>query len=387
MRLIHTADWHLGRRLKGIDRTPEIEHALNFLLADARALEVDAVLVAGDLFDAPNPPAEAERVAFQFFTDLQKAGIPAIVIAGNHDSASRVDGLSHLLALAGVTALGRPRRSGHGGVVRLETPAGTLKVGAMPFASERRLLTAEDLWDKTADEQRAHYREMVAHLMRDLASGFGDDTVNVLMAHVAFDSAKLAHSEAPFYTHGAYALSEAALPGAAQYVALGHIHTPQRIEAAAPTYYSGSLIQVDFGEAEEAKGYQLVTVEPGRPARVEFRTLACRRTLQVVHCAIDDLDALEAHRDEDRLYKVIVSLREPVVALADKVRSRCPNALVIEPRLPSAPKGEAQALDPSQHSPVEAYRRYYMERVGQMPTAAVEAAFEDMYEELAHAPA
>jgi exonuclease SbcD len=86
LRLIHTADWHLGRNLKGKDRTPEIEYALDELLKQAKALEVDAVLVAGDIFETPNPSVEAERVAYQFFCNLQAAKIPALDLRNWHNA-------------------------------------------------------------------------------------------------------------------------------------------------------------------------------------------------------------------------------------------------------------------------------------------------------------
>ncbi|MEI2577722.1 metallophosphoesterase family protein [Scytonema sp. PRP1] len=140
MRLIHTSDWHLGRRLKGEDRTPEIAATLDELLKQAKELQVDAVLVAGDIYDVPNPPAEAEQVAYNFFCKLKEAKIPAVVIAGNHDSAFRIDGIAKILSYIGVQALGRPQKANKGGVINLDTPSGKLCVAAMPFASERRLL-------------------------------------------------------------------------------------------------------------------------------------------------------------------------------------------------------------------------------------------------------
>lgn len=282
MRLIHTADWHLGRRVKGEDRTPEIAATLNELLDQAKTLDVDAVLVAGDIFDVPSPPPEAEQVAYNFFCQLKEYRIPAVVIAGNHDSASRIDGISKLLSHVGVQALGKPQRADKGGAMTLDTASGKLCVAAMPFASERRLLNAKDLWDKDDVEQRQYYRYQVQKLLANLATGFRDDSVNVLTAHLTIEGARLAHSESEYYTRNAYVLPGQTLPEAAQYVALGHIHKPQHIPNAAPTYYSGSLIQIDFGEAGEEKGFNLVTVEPGRPAKVEFRTLTCQKPLKVL---------------------------------------------------------------------------------------------------------
>jgi exonuclease SbcD len=388
MKLIHTADWHLGRRLKGVDRTPEIEDALNAMLHQAMEDDVDAVLIAGDIFDAPNPPAEAERVAYRFFSRLSDAGIPAVMIAGNHDSATRFDGVSNLLSLAGVQALGRVRLANAGGIVNIRTRSGDLCVGALPFASERRLLSADELWRLDDVEQRASYRETIAMLLKNLADAFSGHSVNVLMAHLALENAKLAHSEVPFYTRDAYSLAEAVLPSEAQYIALGHIHTRQEVKAPAPTYYSGSLIQVDFGEAGEEKGYNLITVEPGRPPKVEFRALPLTRRLEVVSCDAGNLeDVLAESQDEGCLYKVIVKLEAPVVGLADRVRKVCRNALQIEPRYPHTSETAAPLLDPEKFSPKEAYLKFYGDRVGAEPSAAVVAAFETLFEEMSHASA
>jgi hypothetical protein len=80
MRLIHTSDWHLGRKLKGVDRTPEIALALEEILKYAQEFEVDAVLVAGDIFDVPNPTTESERVAYDFFYKLNQLSIPSVKV-------------------------------------------------------------------------------------------------------------------------------------------------------------------------------------------------------------------------------------------------------------------------------------------------------------------
>lgn len=388
MRLMHTADWHLGRRLKGVDRTPEIARALGALLAEVDARGVDAVLVAGDLFDQPNPPAEAERAAYAFFMGLAKRKIPAVVIAGNHDSASRFDATAPLLALAGTTSLGRPRSAKAGGLVKLDTPGGPLTVAALPFASERRLLGADELWEQTPAEQRASYRAAIATLFGNLARAADGPGVHVAMAHFAMDDAKLSHSEQPFYTHDAYSLASAVLPPQAQYVALGHIHTPQAIPAAAPTRYSGSLIQVDFGEVDEPKGYQLIEVEPGRPAAATFMPLEIEKPLKQLRVSEAILDGtLEAHRGHAGYLKVIVDLEAPVNGLAERVRRICPQALHVEPRYPERPAVPSLAFDPAQSDPGEAFGRYYAERLGARLDPAVEAAFKALYEEHLHAPA
>lgn len=387
MRLIHTSDWHLGRRLKGIDRTPEIEAALNELLESAKTLEVDAVLVAGDIFDVPSPTADAETVAYNFFCQLREAKIPAVVIAGNHDSAFRIDGVSRLLSHVGVHALGRPRKANQGGVIQLDTPNGKLSVAAMPFASERRLLKAEDLWNKDDLEQRQHYKQLVAYLFDNLASSFREDSVNIVMAHLTLDGAIRAYSEVDYYTKDTYSLAGQTLPSEAQYIALGHIHKPQQVSNAAPTYYSGSLIQVDFGEAGEEKGFYLVTVEPGRPAKVEFKSIPCQKPLKIIQCDETNLDEmLEANREHPGFLKVIVELNTPKIGLADSVRKICPQTLIIEPKYPEVKAQKRQQTQgTNQFDAVEEFHNYWRDRVGTTPGSLVLKAFENLYQELSDA--
>ncbi|MEB3830885.1 exonuclease SbcCD subunit D [Phormidium sp. CCY1219] len=384
MRIIHTADWHLGRRLKGVDRTREIAGALEQILHHAKELDVDAMLIAGDIFDIPNPPAYAEKVAYQFFYQLQEAGIPAVAIAGNHDSATRIDGLAHLLSLAGVRALGKPRLADDGGAVILNTKSGKLCVGALPFASERRMLNAHALWHQNDEQQRQSYREVVGEVFADLTSWFKEKQVNILMGHMAMDGAKLAQSEVAYYTRDTYAISRQTLPPEAQYIALGHIHVPQQIRTSPPTYYSGSLIQIDFGEAEQEKGFYLIEVEPGEPAQVEFIPLICQRPLKVIRCTGDSLDeTLEAQQYYPGFLKVIVELDSPVLGLADRVRQICPQALQIQPFYPDSffqrpqPTRSSAELDP-----VQEFRNYYQERLGYSPDPAVEREFKNLYKKL-----
>ncbi|MDH6084103.1 exonuclease SbcCD subunit D [Umezakia ovalisporum] len=385
MRLIHTSDWHLGRNLKGKERTPEIEFALKELLRQAQELEVDAVLIAGDIFETSNPPPEAERVAYQFFKGLQTAKIPAIAIAGNHDSASRFDGIANLLALAGVQILGKPRRVNQGGLISLETSNGKLRVAAMPFASERRLLTVENLWTMDELDQINHYRERVGYLLNKLATGFQDDSVNILMAHLTIDGARLAQSEARHHTKETYALAGQSLPAEAQYIALGHIHKPQQIPVAAPTYYSGSLIQVDFGEAGEDKGFYLIDVEPGSPAKKpEFISIPCQKPLHIIECELSDYEEkLEPYQDYSGYLKVIINLQTPQPGLTDKIRKICGDkVLQIQPRYPEVKSNQQKSVNQEEFDPIEEFKRYFQEELNTTPTPAVVAKFEELYKEI-----
>ena len=382
MRLIHTSDWHLGRKLKGVDRTPEIALALEEILKYAKDFDVDAVLVAGDIFDVPNPSTEAEKVAYEFFYQLNQLSIPSIAIAGNHDSATRIDSLAQLLSLAGVRALGRPRIADEGGVITMDTASGKLCVGAMPFASERRMLAAEDVWNLDASEQRADYKTTVTYVLQNLATGFRTNAANVMMAHMTIDGAKFTGSEAAFHSGNMYSLSGQAIPSECQYVALGHIHRPQQIANAAPTYYSGSLIQVDFGEVGEEKGFNLIDVEVGRPAKVQFQPLTCQKPLKRVECHIDQLDEqLETHRDYVGYLKFAIAVDAPQIGLADRVRKVCPQAVMVEPKLiqrESAKIPETEVSD--RFDPIAEFQKFYSDREKTL-SPDVMVAFQNLYAE------
>jgi exonuclease SbcD len=382
MRLIHTSDWHLGRKLKGVDRTPEIALALEEILKYAKDFDVDAVLVAGDIFDVPNPSTEAEKVAYEFFYQLNQLSIPSVAIAGNHDSATRIDSLAQLLSLAGVRALGRPRIADEGGVITMDTASGKICVGAMPFASERRMLAAEDVWNLDASEQRADYKTTVTYVLQNLATGFRTDAANVMMAHMTIDGAKFTGSEAAFHSGNMYSLSGQAIPSECQYVALGHIHRPQQIANAAPTYYSGSLIQVDFGEVGEEKGFNLIDVEVGRPAKVQFQPLTCQKPLKRVECHIDQLDEqLETHRDYVGYLKFAIAVDTPLIGLADRVRKVCPQAVMVEPKLiqkESAKIPETEISD--RFDPIAEFQKFYSDREKTL-SPDVMVAFQNLYAE------
>ncbi len=386
MRLIHTSDWHLGRKLKGVDRTSEIALALEEILKYAQEFEVDAVLVAGDIFDVPNPTTEAERVAYDFFYKLNQLSIPSVAIAGNHDSANRIDSLAHLLSLAGVRALGRPRIAEEGGVVSIDTANGKLCVGAMPFASERRLLAAEDIWNKDAVEQRNDYKTLVTYVLQNLANAFKTDAVNVMMAHMTVDGAKFTGSEAAFYSGSVYSLSGQSIPSECQYVGLGHIHRPQQIANAAPTYYAGSLIQVDFGEVNEVKGFNLIEVEVGRPAKVQFQPLTCQKPLKRVECHIDHLDEhLEAHQDYVGYLKFAIAVDTPPIGLADRVRKACPQTVMVEPKLIQSQSAKIIELkDGDRFDAIAEFHKFYSDREKVLSPDVIEA-FKNLYMEFSDA--
>ncbi|THF86107.1 exonuclease SbcCD subunit D [Deinococcus sp. KSM4-11] len=381
MRVLHTADFHAGRLLRGYDRTPEIHDALTEIAALAQSERADAVLVAGDLFDTGNPSADAEQAVFDFFLRLRDAGIPGIVIAGNHDSAARLASVAGLLGWVGIQAVAQPTANPVDMVRIVQTRSGeTLTVGALPFLSERRLVKAADLLGGDTGAWRQKYREGMGFFLRRLGEGFQAGHVNMLMAHATMDGAQPSGSERTmqFDLTNSYTLSGLQLPAGAQYVALGHVHKPQQVSDTPPAYYPGSVIQLDFGEAGEKKQVNLVEVDPGRPARVHALPLASGRELRTLRVELEHVEArLSALRGFEGLLKVIVKAPAGTAlpGLKDRVLKIMPNTLAVELDAQqddlAIPELKREGL-----SLMELYERYHRERRGELPDD-LRAAFKE----------
>lgn len=361
MRILHTADWHAGRSLHGVDRTPEVRQALVELAEMAVAEQADVVVVAGDLYDSRNPSADAEDAVYDFFLRTAAAGIPAVVIAGNHDAPARLDAVARVLRLADVHAVGGFRPAGQGGLLELELATEKLKVAALPFLSERRMIDADALLEQDVGRQRDTYRGTMRKLVQNLTHGFSHDSVNVLAMHTTFEGATLANSEYAFHCTSSYTVSPAVIPDSASYVAVGHIHKPQPIEGLAENKarYSGSLLQLDFGEVGDAKGALLVEAHAGRPTRVTTLPLSSGKRLHRLVLTEDEVDAkIDDLRRLEGWLKLVVKLDVPRPGFKERLQQYLPNLLTVEQQLPGESTEQGESLDLRALSLVDAYRSY-----------------------------
>src|SRR6476659_6057404 len=280
MRILHTADWHVGRRLGRHDRAAETAAALEEVARITTEHEVDLVLVAGDVFDRPIPPVDALALGLQGLLRLTE-GRPVVAVAGNHDSPELFDALAPLVRNQGrgVHLIGSIRRPDHGGVLGPEELGVPALVGCLPFLREGRVVD----FMRDAGEWYGQYAERIAALCAAfdaaLVARAGTELVPLLVAHFMVGGVKVGGSERELHVGGAYVASAQAIPPGPQYVALGHIHAPQAIPGSpVPGQYAGSLLPLDFGEAGEAKRVVIVDAEPGRLATVTSIPLVSGRS-------------------------------------------------------------------------------------------------------------
>lgn len=361
MRILHTADWHAGRSLHGVDRTPEVREALSEIAELALSERVDAIVVAGDIFDTRNPSAAAEDAVYDFFLRTGGAGIPSVVIAGNHDAPARLDAIAKVLRLTDVHVIGNFRPAGGGGVVGLDVNGVELRVAALPFLSERRMVRAAALLEGSEGRHRDTYRTGVRTLVNNLAGGFHPNAVNVLAMHTTFEGATLANSEFVFHTTSSYTVPSSIIPEVANYAAVGHIHKPQAVVGVAPNKarYSGSAIQLDFGEVGDTKEVLLVDAEPGKPTQVTPVALSAGLRLHRVSVPWGELDArVDELADMGGWLKLVVQLDAPRPGLKERLQQHLPNLLVVEQLLPGEREEDLERLDVSTLSLVDAYEEY-----------------------------
>jgi exonuclease SbcD len=383
IRLLHTSDWHLGRTIRNRPRTDEFAAVLDEVVRIAIEERVDGVLVAGDLYDSRAPAPEADGLLVETLVHLHEAGIPLVAIGGNHDSPQRLEAFAPLYSAVGATIVGAVKRPDAGGLVELSSRDGatTATIACVPFVPERKFASTAALFD-APESWYGTYADGMGNLLDAFAAGFRPDRVNVLMAHLYADGSLLGGGEREVTVGLEYAVSPARLPAAASYLALGHIHRPQRVAGtAAPGRYSGSLLQLDFGETEQDKSVVIVDAAPGTPAAIREVTLSAGRRLADVR---GPLDAVLAAGDGlgGAWLRVLVETDGPIPGIADRVREALPNALDV--RLvydrSMADETESRTAGVGALGPREQFAAYERLTHGVEPDPALLTAFDEVHD-------
>ncbi|HEX6756365.1 MAG TPA: exonuclease SbcCD subunit D [Mycobacteriales bacterium] len=375
MRFLHTSDWHVGKTLKGHDRLPEQREVLAEVVRIAADQRVDAVLVAGDLYETATPGADAQQLVVRTLLALRDTGAQVVAIAGNHDHAPTLDAYRPLAGAAGITLVGRVRRPADGGVVAFDarSDGAPVRIATVPFLSQRYAVRAAELLAQTPAESSAGYDAWVRGIVAALATGFAPDAVNLVLAHLTVTGAALGGGERQAQSIFEYHVPAAAFPAEAHYVALGHLHRRQSVPAACPVHYSGAPLRVDFGEVDSSPVVLVVDAAPGTPARVTDVPVMSARRLRTVRGTVAELAALEV--DPADLLKVVVT--EPARAgLREEVGELLPGAL--EVHVQRAEPADAPERARTDRAPGELLHDYLLTR--EVADPRVEALFARLHD-------
>jgi exonuclease SbcD len=332
LRLLHTADWHVGKAIRGRSRFDEFAAAIDEVVSIAISEKVDAVLIAGDVWEHRVPSPDAAGLVYDALIRLDEHGIRSVVIPGNHDSPQLFRSLAPLLASIGSIVMPYVVPPERGGIVTVgaRDASEEIEIACVPFVPERRFGDAAALFDASESWYQS-YVEGMGELLAAIARGFTPGAASVIVGHFFTDGALVTPGggERELTIGMAYAVPPSRLPGPVSYVALGHVHLPQAVKGSpAPARYAGSLLQLDFGEAGQPKSVSIVDVEPGVPARVTEVPLSSGRALMDLRETFDEVVAQGAAAGDAHL-RVFVRTDGPVPGLADRIRDELPNALDI----------------------------------------------------------
>jgi DNA repair protein SbcD/Mre11 len=332
VKLLHTSDWHVGKTLRGRSRLDEQERVLRELVGLAREHAVDAVLVAGDVYDTFTPSAEAVNLVVRALLGFRDTGAEVIVIAGNHDHARTFDAYRPVYAAGGIHMIGSPRTADDGGVIGFtaRSTGEPATVAVLPFLSQRYAARAAELVAQTPAESNAQYDEMIRRILASLSGGFRPDAVNVVLAHLTVTGGVWGGGEREVQSIFDYVVDPAAFPADAHYVALGHLHRRQHIPAPCPAvHYCGSPLNVDFGEEDNPSVALLVEVSPSTPASVTELPVTSAVRLRTVTGTVAELTTAGAAGEfGDDLLRVVVA-EKPYAGLREAVVDALPNSLEV----------------------------------------------------------
>lgn len=316
MKILHTADWHLGKKLDRFSRLEEQIAVLSEIETIADAHDVDMVIIAGDLFDNANPSIEALELFYSTLKRMAKDGArPVIAIAGNHDSPSLIDAPDVLARTNGIILIGYPNATVKpftvsGFAITASAPGYlSLKLNHIeypvrilhtPYANELRLKTY------LGEDKDAGINEALGKMWQTLADTYCDENgVNLLTAHLYMNKRGNAlldepDGEKPIKVGNAELIYTDIIPKQIQYTALGHIHGFKNIGTdAKPVIYSSAPIAYSFSEAGQTKYVQIITVVPNQAVAIESVPLTAGKSLaRVTFDNIVDAEAwLRAHPD------------------------------------------------------------------------------------------
>ena len=338
MRLLHTSDWHLGRSLHRADLRAAQSAFLDHLVDTVRAEKVDAVLVAGDIYDRAVPPVDAVELCEDALFRLNATGARIVLISGNHDSARRLGFGSGLLDQAGVHLRTRP--GALASPVMLEDAHGPVAVygipylepdavrGELPAPAPGNENTENTETPETLEIPRGH-AGVLGHAVSCIRADAGARGVHrrVVMAHGWVCGGAASESERDI-TVGGIGQVPAELFDGFGYVALGHLHGQQTV--AGHLRYSGSPLPYSFSEAAHHKGSWLVELDAAGTAHVEQVPAPAYRRLSVLRGRLADLlsSAAYAKHEGDFVSVTLTDPSRPEGAM-DALRARFPHVLVL----------------------------------------------------------
>ena len=288
IRILHTADWHLGQTFFGYDRTEEHGVFLNWLAEEIRQKEIDALIIAGDVFDVSNPSAASQSMYYQFIyrVTAENPYLQIVIVAGNHDSAARLEAPLPLLQAMRTEVRGVVRKLEGGEIdydhltVELKNRRGEVELlcMAVPFLRQGDYPAVQTEGNPYAEG----VRELYAQLLQRLWKRRTENQAILAIGHLQATGAEIAEKDYSERTviGGLECVSPEAFSEQIAYTALGHIHKAQRVSGRENVRYAGSPIPMSFAEKHYHHGVVMVTFDGG--CAVDIERLECPKLIPLL---------------------------------------------------------------------------------------------------------
>ena len=321
MKFLHSSDWHIGRQLHNQSLLDDQRAVLQQIVVMAKEHAVDAVIVAGDIYDRSIPPANAVALLNDIVNELvNEQGIPVIMIAGNHDGHERLGFAAQQMAGSGLHIIGPLTDTLQ--PIHLSGRQGDAYFYGLPYADPA---TVRDVFKRDVSS----HEDAMAVLLEQVKQHDSQGEPKVVISHCFLDGGSESDSERPLSIGGADKISPA-LFTEFNYVALGHLHGPQ-YKGAEHIRYSGSILKYSFSEQHQNKSVTLVELNTEGQAQVTLLPLKARRNVRIIEGEMAQLIE-QGQQDADRNDYLMIRLldKHAILDAMGKLRAVYPNVLHLE---------------------------------------------------------
>ena len=321
MKFIHTSDWHIGRQLHNQSLLDDQRHVLAQIIELAKVNQVDAIVVAGDIYDRSVPPANAVALLDDVLNQVvNELGIPVILIAGNHDGHERLGFASRQMLGSGLHIIGP--LSDTVLPIKIESRSGDALFYPLPYAEPA---TVRHLFDCDVSS----HEEAMAKLLEQVCAHDSQGLPKVVISHCFLDGGSESDSERPLSIGGADKISPS-LFADFSYTALGHLHGPQ-YKGEEHIRYSGSILKYSFSEQHQNKSVTLVEIDASWKASIELLPLTPMRDVRIIEGLLDSLlsqGVSDPHREDYLMVRL--ADKSAILDAMGKLRAVYPNVLHLE---------------------------------------------------------
>ncbi|EAZ87794.1 exonuclease SbcCD subunit D [Lysinibacillus fusiformis] len=376
MKIFHTADWHLGKLVQGVYMTEDQQYILQQFIQAIDEEKPDVIIIAGDLYDRSMPPIEAVNLLNDILAKIVlEKKIPVLAVAGNHDSAGRLNFGSRLMRDSGLYIKGQFTKDP--APIIINDSHGEVHFHLVPFAEPT---TIRSIFEE--ESIRSHHDAM-QKIIEHITAGMDTNKRNIFVGHAFVtkygeEEANTSDSERPLSIGGSDCVN-AALFKPFHYTALGHLHKAHFV-LNETIRYAGSPLKYSLSEHLHEKGFLIVDLDEQGNSTVTKRKFMPRRDLRVVEGQLEDLLMLPPSDDY-----VFVRLTDAtsVSSPMERIRTVFPHAMHVERKILRQEKpSELQVVEAEKLEDIDLFRSFFTDIIGIQPDEDTERLFTEMLQEL-----